>query len=417
MEDTVNVEDLSQVQKRISIFVSSNSVDKKFNEFFNGIKKETNLNGFRKGKASTKVLKQFYGHKAKNLVAQGIISEFYTKALRDFNINPLGAPNFENSNETVGKFNPDNSYFVSLLVEVLPKFKPEGYKGLELKVPTYDKEKLVQNKLLEHRTQFAERKQITERPAQLGDAIVIDFEGFIDGVQFEGGKANGYSLDKLGNNKFVAGFEDQIVGMLVNEERNIKIVFPVSYNAPNLAGKEATFKIKLHSIVETNLAEVDNDLALMAGYSSVEEMLDKINLDVGDYIDKITKNNLEGQILSKLLELNTFEVPKSMIENEVKRLVGNNKNLTEQAINSTTGVARSNVKRAILLDNIYEAESEIEITPDELDKLLNNYANQNNINKDDLVSNLYNSNQMDAFMGILRNQKVVDFIINSAKKD
>lgn len=416
MEDIVNVEDLSQVQKRISIFVSSNSVDKKFNDFFDGIRKETDLKGFRKGKAPTKVLKQFYGNKAKNLVAQSIISEFYTKALRDHNINPLSAPNFEN-NETIGKFNPDNSYFVSLLVEVLPKFKPEGYKGLELKIPKIDKEKLIQDRLLNFRTQFAERKQITDRPAQLGDAVVIDFEGFIDGIPFDGGKANGYSLDNLGSKKFVGDFEEQLVGMNIGEEKNIKIVFPENYTASNLSGKESVFKVKLHSIVETKIAEVDNDLALMTGSSSVEEMLNRINSEVDAQINKTIKNNLETQILSKLSNLNNFEIPKSMIEMEVKRLSANNKNSTDAFLQALTNTAKNNVKRAILLDNIYDAESDIEITPDELDKLLNDYATQSNITKDNLVSNLYNSNQMDAFMGVLRNQKVIEFIINNAKKD
>lgn len=417
MEDTVSVEDVNGVQKRISILVSPNSVDKKFDEFFVGIQKDANINGFRKGKVPIPVLKQYFGSRAKSLVSQMLISEFYGKALKDHNLNPLGAPNVENNTDGVGKFNADNSYFVSLLIEVLPKLKPEGYKGLELNVPKQNKEPLVETRLSEYKNQFAERKQVNDRPAQDGDAVVIDFRGFLDGSPFEGGSASGYSLDKLGGKTFIPGFEEQIVGMNVGEEKVIDIKFPEQYHAGNLAGKDAKFEIKLNTIVETKLAEVNNDLALMIGFSSVEELLAKVNSDVDEQLEKSGRANLEQQIITKLLATNSFDVPKSMVEGEKRRLLGQNRNISPHLENAVANSAKFNVQRAILLDAIYESESSIEITPDELDKLLATYATQHNMSKDDLVSNLYNSNQMDAFIGILRSQKAVDFIIQNARKN
>ena len=417
MEDTVSVEDLSGVQKRISILVSPDSVNKKFNEFFIGIQKETSVNGFRKGKVPLSILRQRFGERAKSLVSQMIVSEFYGKALKDYNLNPLGSPNIENNKDGVGKFNTDNSYFVSLLIEVLPKFTPEGYKGIELQLPKHNKEALIEEKLLEYRTQFAERKQITDRSAQINDSVVIDFRGFVDGSPFDGGAATGYSLNKLGSNTFIPGFEDQVVGMNAGEEKIISVKFPEQYHAINLADKDANFEVKLHTIVETKLAEVNNDLAMMIGFSSIEELLNKVNTEVDEYIEKSTKATLESQIISKLLATNNFDVPKSMVENEKRRLLGQNRNIPPNLEQSIANTAKLNVQRAILLDTIYEAESEIEVTPDELDKLLANYASQHNISKDDLVSNLYNSNQMDAFIGILRSQKAVDFVIQNAKKN
>jgi trigger factor len=413
MEDTVKIEELSSVERKISITIPPEEVDKKFDDFFKSIKKDAQIRGFRKGKVPIKLLKHYFGDKAKDTVSQMLMSEYVDQAIKDNDINPI---NISGAEESAGKFGDDNSYSVDMVVEVLPTIDPVGYTELELEMPTHDTGSMFKQKMLEYREQFAERNQVTERGAQLGDALVVDFKGFIDGEAFEGGEAQGHSIDKLGKANFIPGFEDQLVGVKAGESKAIDVKFPEAYRAKHLAGKDAKFDVTVHSIVETKLAKVDDDLAMMIGYETINELNEHVQKEVDERSANLNKQILGDQITSKILEANEFEVPPSMVSQEVKRLntrFGNNQ-IQEDIV---TGMAERNVKRAILLDAIYEKENDIEVTPEELDELLEQHATQQGKTKDEIVSILYNTGQMDALLGTLRSQRVIDFIIDHAKKE
>ncbi len=422
MEDTVKVEALSETEYKVSINVPSEVVDKKFDEFFNSIKNQVQVPGFRKGKAPVQRIKQFFGQKARPSVTQMIIGEYYAKALKDSEINPVGNPivsDMKTGDEYPGKFGFDNSYSVDFTVEVLPKLDPIGYDNLQLDFPQHDEEELFNAMMSKYQEQFAEKRQITDRGAKFGDSLVMDFIGYVDGKPFDGGAAQGFSVDNLGKGNFIPGFEDQIVGMKAGENKNIVVTFPKEYRASHLAGKEAKFAITVHSIVETKLAEVNEDLAMMVGYESVEELENHVRAETSKERRLHDRFLLDGQITAKLLELNSFEAPKSMVEKEMLRMLGKNKlqNLPQQGRDALLEAAEKNVKRAIILDAIYEKEEAIEVTPEELNKLLNEHAAKNNMSKDELVSNLYNSGQMDNFMGVLKTSSTIDFIIDHANQE
>ena len=421
MQETVKVEELSNTEYRISIEVAADKVDQKFNEFFESIKAQAQVPGFRKGKAPLSRLKQFYGQKAKPTVCQMLISEYFAKALADHEINPVSNPkidDFDPSAEYPGKFGFDNSYSISLVVETLPKIDPQGYRDMELNFPSHKEEELFEAKMKEYREQFAERSQITDRGAQVGDALIIDFKGFIGDNQFEGGTASGFNLEKLGQGHFIPGFEDQLVGVKVGETKDVNVTFPQEYRAAHLAGQDARFEVTVHSIIETKLAEVDEDLAMMVGYESVEELEAKVLEETAHEKRLRDRQLLDHQITHNLIEANDFTVPQSMVEREKLRLLGRTKlnNLPEQAKEELGKMAEYNVKRAIIMDAIYDKEDDIEVTPDELNSMLEEHARKNNQSKDELVSNLYNSGQMDNFVGVLRLASVMDFIIDNANK-
>lgn len=422
MQDKVKVTELNDTEYQISLNIPVAEVDKKFDEFFESVKKQAQVPGFRKGKAPINRLRTFFGEKVKASVSQMIINEYYAKVIKDYEINPIGNPEIKDlakDAQYVGKFGFDNSFSVDMVIEVLPKIEPIGYKNIELDFPNHDENTLFDAKMLEYRQQFAEREQITNCGAELGNSLVIDFKGYIDDKPFSGGAAEGHSVNKLGQGSFIPGFENQIVGMKVGEVKSINVTFPKEYHAKHLAGKDARFDIIVHNIVKTKLAEVDNDLAMMVGYESVDELNEKVKNEADEEKKARNRQVMDRQIMSKLFETNSFTIPKSMIKDELTRLRTQVKgeNLPEQVIKELEKNAEYNVRRAIIVDAIYEKEDDIEVTPEELNGLLEEHAKMNNKTKDEWVSILYNSGQMDNFVGILRVIKVVDFIIDNVKKE
>lgn len=421
-ENILEVKEINKTKYSIAINIPAEVVDNKLEEFIKTIKNQAEIPGFRKGKAPIDRLKQVLGERVRPTVSQMLIGEYYTKAIQDNNINPVTNPVVEGmkpGDKYPGKFDFDNSYSVSLTVEVLPKVDPQGYIGMELDFPEYDEQELFDSAMMKYREQFAERRQITDRGAQLGDSLVIDFKGFIGDKPFEGGEAKGYSIESLGRGHFIPGFEDQLVGIKANETADVNVTFPKEYRAEHLAGKEAKFVVTVHNIVETKLAEVDDDLALMVGYESTEELKKNVEEEANKERKARDRFVLDKQISNKLIEVNPFDTPNSMIEKETIRLLGKNKlqSLPQQAQDELKKTAEYNVKRAILLDAIYEKEEALEVTPEELNKLLDDHAARNNMTKDQLISNLYNSGQMDNFVGVLKLANTIDFIIEQARKE
>ena len=420
--EEIKIEAVSATQCKVVFEVPADVVDKKLTEFFEGIKNQVEVPGFRKGKASVSLIKQHYATKDRPTIATSLFTEYYEKLLKDHNINPVSNPDIKGYNPKTnthpGSFGFDSSYSVEFMVDVLPKITPVDYKGMVLDVPVIDETKLYNDKVNTYREQFAERRQVTDRGAVLGDSVTIDFMGYIGDTVFEGGSAQGFNIAKLGANTFITGFEDQLIGLKAGDTKKVSIKFPDNYHAAHLSGKDATFDVTLHTLVEVKPAEVNSDLALMAGFMTMEEMETKLKLEVANDRTATLRQKLDDPIVTKLLETNKFDVPKSMIEGEFntlsKRMKVNDKTPAE-FIEEIRSKAEYNVRRAMILDAIYEKES-IEITPDELNIALDENARAANKTKDELISALYNSKQMDGFVGILRVAKVVDFIINNATK-
>jgi len=420
MQDSATVEDVSSISKRILINVSSETVDEKSMDFFNSIKDQVEVAGFRKGKAPVSIIKKRFFDKSKKPVANILLSEFYTKAIQEGEITPVGNPiieNLRNDDEYPGAFGINNSYSVSVVIDVLPTIAVTGHSGMELVFPENDEsDDMFESIMSSHQEQFAQKTDVSDRAAQNGDMIIFDFKGSIDGDIFEGGSAEGFTLEKLGAGQFISGFEEQMVGMLPSEERIVTVTFPEDYNAEHLAGKEAQFDTKLLKIIDSKKADVDADLAMMVGHESVDELIASVRDQANSVNERKSRAIIEAQIGKKLISENEFDVPQSMLESELQRLLGagSGQQITEDVVNSLRQAAEFNVKRALILDAVYESEDELEVTPDELDELLEEHAKDNDKTKDEIVSMLYNSGQMDAFMGVLRSKKAIDYIVDNA---
>lgn len=426
MEDLVKIEDISSIKKKILIQVGSESVDKKFDDFFNSIKKEAQIPGFRKGRAPTNILKKYLKDKASGAVSQMLVSEHYQNAIKNHNINPVGNPvilndqeEAEGSKNNVGVFKDDGSYEVEITVETMPEVEPVGYDDITINLPDYNFDDLFERRMLEHRNSFAEREQVMGRGAEDGDSVIIDFKGFVDGEQFEGGTSENFAIDSLCSGTLIPGFEDQIVGMKASESKRIKVSFPDDYGPKHLEGKEAEFDITLHSIVRKKLADIDDDLAMMVGFETADELKENVKKEVVDEIEKNKKQILEYTITNQILEKNDFDIPEILVLQEEAKILqqSNIKNPSEQVIGEIKKNARDNIRKIILFEAIFEKEK-LEISPSELNDHLEEQAKIYGRSKDELVSMLHNTKSMDAFVGVLRVQKVVDFLSNlNTKKD
>jgi trigger factor len=421
MQESIKVEELSSTEYKVSINLPADIVDKKFDDFFASVKNKAQIPGFRQGKAPIAMLKQHFGLKARAPVAGMLVSEYYDKALKDNTLNPIGQPtikDFTPSSDYPGKFGFDNSFTVELTIEVVPKLDPVGYKELELEMFDVDEKMLTEHHMNEYRDRFAVRTQVTDRGANLGDTLVIDFVGYLDNVKFEGGEAKGFAVDKLGQANFIPGFEEQILGMRTGETKKIFVTFPQEYHAKHLAGKNATFDVTVNNIVSSKLAEENDDLALMAGLTTIDELREKINQDVQKEKRLLLRQHMDQQVISKLLEKNEFVAPKSLVDQELKHIMSRIKveKIQDEFVAELRKNAEFNVKRAIIANAIYDKEDAIEVTPEELDMMLGDHAAQSKKTKDELISALYNSGQMDSFVGVLRFAKVIDFILDNAKR-
>jgi trigger factor len=418
--EKITVERPDSVNRKITIQVPREDLKVLFDQFYSDLNDKVVLKGFRRGLIPRSVMETQFGAHAKSAVSQDLLSKLYQKALQDNAIIPIANPTvleYDKDLKIAGRFD-ENGFEVNILIEVMPAVDVNSYQGMSLLFPpAADIPALVAGKLQELRFKFAERKPITDRPAQMGDMVVLDYAGTLDGVPVPGLAETGYTVNSLGTGGSVEGFDQNIVGMTVGSEKDFELAFPANY-AGGLGGKTAKMHVKLNNVIEVKLAEVNQDLALMTGFSTVDELNAAIESEAKATTDRINRGNLELQIISKLAKANSVEVPESMVKQESTRIVEELKaagrEVTDAMAQNIESAARYNIARYILVEAIYNKEPSLEITPDELDIFLEKGAKENKKGKDEFVSDLYNANKMEVFLNILKCDKVLDFVISKA---
>ena len=275
-----------------------------------------NIPGFRKGKAPRSIIEKMYG--------TGVFLEDAVNELLSQNYDEiLDAPKKEVvSRPEFDMVSFDDELVMKAEMYVKPEIKLGEYKGLEFSVVRTPVEEEEINLEIENvRKRNAREIEITDRPAQLGDIANINYEGFTDGVAFEGGKGDNHNL-KLGSGQFIPGFEDQVAGHNVNDEFDVNVTFPEDYNAKELAGKPAVFKVKINKITFEELPELNDDFAVeVSEFNTFAEYKADVEKKINQRHDDAAKSELEKKIDEKLAELVEAEIPASMIDNEVENMV------------------------------------------------------------------------------------------------
>ncbi|HHX71609.1 MAG TPA: trigger factor, partial [Clostridiales bacterium] len=214
----------------------------------------------------------------------------------------------------------NEGFIFTATVTVKPEVTLGQYKGLAVERPVVSVTDADVDDEIERLRQRAGRVETAERPAELGDTVIIDFEGFVDDVPFEGGKADGFNL-KLGSGQFIPGFEDQLVGLAAGDEKDVSVTFPEEYHAEDLAGKPAVFKVKVQEVKETILPDVDDELAKdISEFETLEELKADIRAKQLENRQKAADDETEGRLIDKMLEGMQAEVPEVMIEHQLDHI-------------------------------------------------------------------------------------------------
>lgn len=276
-----------------------------------------NVPGFRRGKAPRSIIEKMYGKGVfYDDAIDALLPEAYKSAIEESKLSVIDRPQIDV--ESID----DNGVTIIATVTVKPTVKLSEYKGLKAEKPsTKVSDEEITKEIDQIRSRNARVLTVDDRAAQLDDEVIIDFEGSVDGVPFDGGKSENYSL-KLGSKSFIPGFEDQIVGHSTGEEFDINVTFPEDYNEKTLAGKESVFKIVLHEIKKSELPDFDDEFVKdVSEFNTVDEYKADIENKITDRKNKSADNEVERQLIDHLIENLEVEVPACMIENEIDSYV------------------------------------------------------------------------------------------------
>lgn len=407
--------------------VSKEQFEKALEEAYKKNAKRFVVPGFRKGKAPRILVERYYGPEVLYQdAAEIVLPKAYQKGIEDLKLEPVDRPKFDIEQIEKGK-----PLLAKVEVTVKPDVELEKYKGLDVEKIVYTvSEDDVDKELEILQEQNARLVTVEDRPAKLKDIAVIDFKGFIDDEPFDGGTAENYSLE-LGSNSFIAGFEEQIVGMKVNETKNIKVTFPQDYHQKDLAGKEAVFKVTLKELKEKELLPLDDEFAKdVSEFETLDELKNDIRKKLEERAESIAEGSLKASIVNKLLENAKVDVPEVMIENEIDRLAMDFAlNLRYQGLNIETYLkfkqmsiedfreelrdkALQNVKSALVLEEVAKKEG-IEVTDEEVEKVIEEQAKKANQPLDEYKKTLKPENIANLRDRVLT-QKIFDFLIENA---
>lgn len=312
-----NCEKAEKSQVKITLTLEKEDWEKAIQQAYQKIKGKFNVQGFRKGKAPFHIICSQYGkdvfyEDALNLA----ITEYYPQVLKsEESINVVGDPDIK-----LNSFKEDE-VVLDILVPVMPEIKIESYKGIKIEKVEYNvTDEDVNNDVNRLLERNSREIKVEDRACANGDTVVIDFSGSVDGKKFEGGTAEKYKLS-LGSNSFVPGFEDQVCGMKIGEEKDINVKFPEDYTE-ELKGKDAVFAIKLHEIYVKELPELNDEFIKDAtGDESVDAYKAKVRENLEKNNERRARDENEDKLLNAISEKTTVEIPDAMIETEISTMV------------------------------------------------------------------------------------------------
>ena len=364
---------------KIVVNVDAEKFEEGLNKAYLKNRKYIAVPGFRKGKATRRMIENLYGAQVfYSDAVEEIFPDVYKEAVLDQGWKAVGQPSLADV-----QYGEDKTVELTIVTALYPEIKLGQYKGVEMHKPevTVSDEEVEQE--LDRKANEVARIITVDRPAEEGDTAVIDYEGFDNGVPFEGGKDEGHEL-RLGSHSFIPGFEEQVIGMAAGEEKDIELTFPEDYHAKELAGKPVVFKVKVHEVKQTQVPEKDDDLAKdISEFDTLEELRADIRATILKQKTEGTDRAFENAVLEKISKNAEMDIPSVMIDDEVKnemerfdyqlrsqgmslqqysQMLGGDLSGFEKSIRPS---AEAQLRIRLTLNAIAEAES-VEITEEEL---------------------------------------------------
>ena len=388
--------------------------------------KDAKVDGFRKGHVPADVLEKKFKKEIEGEILNHIISEEYRKAVEENNLSPIADIKLEKYED-----NEDNVEVV-FTIPVLPEITLGDYKSVKVEKEALDvNDEKVNAEIEIMRSNAGKLKEVADdEAAKDKDVANINFEGFVDGEAFDGGKAEGFDLT-LGSKSFIDTFEDQIIGHKKGDEFDVNVTFPEEYHAENLKGKPAVFKIKLNSIKRKEEAELNEDLAKELGYDSVEDLKAKTKENLTKREETRIENEHKGKVVDAVVEGVNFEIPEAIVEREIQfqinrfaqqlqmqgmslnqyfEMTGQNIEKMRESIKES---AEKSVKRDLVLNEIAKAEK-VEATEEEVNAELDRTALMYGMDREGLIAEVRKSGNYARFIDDIKyqivNRKTVDLL-------
>ena len=412
---------------KLEITVEAQKFEEAIKKVYFKSAKYFNIPGFRKGKAPMQIVEKYYGKEifyedAFNEVAEEALEE----AVKENNLEVVSRPDIDVTQIEKGK---------DLIFTATMQTKPEAelgkYKGIEIKKIEYNvTDEDIEHELGHMQEHNSRLVSIDDRAVESGDIATIDFEGFVDGTAFEGGKAEGHELE-IGSNTFIPGFEDQVIGMKIDEEKDINVTFPEEYFSKELAGKEATFKVKVHEIKKKELPELDDEFAKdVSEFDTLEELKADIKAKKEKQNEERVKYETQEAVVKALCEDLKVEIPTGMIELEVENMLKDiEQRLSYQGLKleqylQMMGKTEADIKKEyepqaiegiksrLALEAVIKAEK-IEATDSEIEEKMKEMAK--NYGKENDEEFLKNENVKNYIKQGIASEKAIDFLVKNAK--
>lgn len=423
-----NVEKIEKNRVELQVEVDAGELEKGIQRAYKKLVKKVVIPGFRKGKAPRKILENYIGKEALlSEAADIIIPNAYYDAVKETGIEPIDQPEVD-----IVQLEDGKPFIFKALVDVKPEVKLPEYKGLEVQKKEYtvsdeDVENYLKALQLRH-ARLVEKEGTVEK----GDLALIDFEGTIDGEAFPGNKAEGYTLE-VGSGTFIPGFEEQIIGMAVNEEKDIKVTFPEDYYVEELAGKEAVFKVKVNGLKTKELSPIDDEFAKdVSEFETLEELKNDIRQRMEKNAQQRSDNELRNELVNRVVEGAEVDIPEVMIQRRIGTFVNDfanriqrqgldfNKYLkqTGQSLEEFGNRFREQAVQSVKTDLVLEAiakKENIQISEEELDQEIEKMAKAYNQELKTFKAFLASQGSIEPLRESMMLDKTVEFLVEQAK--
>lgn len=412
---------------KLEITVAAEKFENAIKKVYFKSAKYFNIPGFRKGKAPQNIVERYYGKEIFYEDAfNEILPEEYENALKESKIEAVARPKID-----VVKMEKGQDVVFTAIVATKPEVELEKYKGIEIEKIEYTVEdEAVENELKSMQEKNSRLITIDDRAVEDGDTVTIDFEGFVDAKAFDGGKAENYDLE-IGSGSFIPGFEEQIIGMKIDEEKEINVKFPEEYFSKDLAGKDATFKVKLHSIKKKEMPNLDDEFAKdVSEFDTLAELKKSIREKLEKQMEDKAKYEKEQAVIKALCNETKIDIPTGMIELEIDNMLKDMEqrmsyqgltfekylkmlNMTEENLrNEYKPQAIEAIKSRLILEAVVAKEgikaSEEEIT-EKIKEMAKNYGRK----EDELLENENVKKYIEE--GIV-NEKAIELLVKNAKE-
>ena len=378
---SVTVEQADGIRRTAKVIADAKRVTEEYNKRLVKVSKTANVDGFRKGKVPVQIIQQRFGKAILDEVASEIVTAELDQHIKDNDIKFAGHANI--LEHKVSK--EDGAEFV-FEFEVYPEIEAKSFAGTELEVPVCEVKDSDVDAMLEKLSKQHGEWKAVDRVSENGDQIEFDFEGFIDDVAFEGGKAANFKLE-LGSGQMIPGFEDGLIGAKKGQELDLKVTFPAEYQQKDLAGKDAVFKCKVHSVNALELPAIDDELAkkfeVEGGIAALKE---QVRTNMQSQVTQALEQKTKDAVFEKLLSMYEFGLPQEMVKQEMEFLAKDMQNRLQQQygagnkmpdlnfpIEMFADQAKTRVKTGLLLAELVKHES-IKLDNAKLDEYINNLA-------------------------------------------